>query len=51
MDIDIAWIAAGGDGVGRADGVVVFTPRTAPEISYTCARYPSGGAASREARS
>ena len=23
-------IAAGGDGVGRADGVVVFVPRTAP---------------------
>ncbi len=30
VDIDIASIAAGGDGVGRADGVVVFTPRTAP---------------------
>ncbi len=30
VDIDITSIAAGGDGVGRADGVVVFTPRTAP---------------------
>jgi 23S rRNA (uracil1939-C5)-methyltransferase len=28
--LKIASIAAGGDGVGRADGVVVFVPRTAP---------------------
>jgi len=28
--LTIASIAAGGDGVGRADGVVVFVPRTAP---------------------
>ena len=28
--LSIASIAAGGDGVGRADGVVVFVPRTAP---------------------
>ncbi len=29
-DIEIESIAAGGDGVGRAGGIVVFTPRTAP---------------------
>jgi 23S rRNA (uracil1939-C5)-methyltransferase len=29
-DIEIERLAAGGDGVGRADGVVVFVPRTAP---------------------
>jgi 23S rRNA (uracil1939-C5)-methyltransferase len=28
--LEIASIAAGGDGVGRADGMVVFVPRTAP---------------------
>jgi 23S rRNA (uracil1939-C5)-methyltransferase len=28
--VEIASIAAGGDGVGRADGMVVFVPRTAP---------------------
>jgi 23S rRNA (uracil1939-C5)-methyltransferase len=28
--LEIASIAAGGDGVGRVDGVVVFVPRTAP---------------------
>ena len=28
--VEIASIAAGGDGVGRADGIVVFVPRTAP---------------------
>jgi len=28
--IDIASLAAGGDGVARHDGLVVFTPRTAP---------------------
>lgn len=28
--LEIASIAVGGDGVGRADGVVVFVPRTAP---------------------
>lgn len=30
VDLDIASIAAGGDGVGRADGLVVFAPRSAP---------------------
>jgi 23S rRNA (uracil1939-C5)-methyltransferase len=30
VELEIASIAAGGDGVGRADGLVVFTPRTAP---------------------
>lgn len=30
VDLDIHAIAAGGDGVGRADGLVVFAPRTAP---------------------
>ena len=29
-ELSIDSIAAGGDGVGRADGVVVFVPRTAP---------------------
>jgi 23S rRNA (uracil1939-C5)-methyltransferase len=28
--VEIASIAAGGDGVGRTDGMVVFVPRTAP---------------------
>ena len=28
--LEIASIAAGGDGVGRSEGVVVFVPRTAP---------------------
>jgi 23S rRNA (uracil1939-C5)-methyltransferase len=28
--LEIASIAAGGDGVGRTDGIVVFVPRTAP---------------------
>lgn len=28
--LDITSLAAGGDGVARADGLVVFTPRTAP---------------------
>jgi 23S rRNA (uracil1939-C5)-methyltransferase len=30
VELDIHAIAAGGDGVGRADGLVVFAPRTAP---------------------
>ena len=30
VDVEIASIAAGGDGVGRAGGLVVFIPRTAP---------------------
>jgi 23S rRNA (uracil1939-C5)-methyltransferase len=30
MTLDIASIAAGGDGVARHDGLVVFVPRTAP---------------------
>ncbi len=29
-DVTIESIAAGGDGIGRADGVVVFVPRSAP---------------------
>jgi 23S rRNA (uracil1939-C5)-methyltransferase len=29
-DLDIERIAAGGDGVGRAEGMVVFVPRSAP---------------------
>ncbi len=28
--VEIASVAAGGDGVGRVDGIVVFVPRTAP---------------------
>jgi 23S rRNA (uracil1939-C5)-methyltransferase len=30
MSLDVASIAAGGDGVARNDGLVVFVPRTAP---------------------
>jgi 23S rRNA (uracil1939-C5)-methyltransferase len=30
VDVEITGIAAGGDGVGRAGGLVVFLPRTAP---------------------
>ena len=30
IELDIASIAAGGDGVGRADGLAVFVPRSAP---------------------
>ncbi len=30
MDVDIESLAAGGDGVGRVEGKVVFVPRTAP---------------------
>jgi 23S rRNA (uracil1939-C5)-methyltransferase len=30
LDLDVRSIAAGGDGVGRAGGMVVFVPRTAP---------------------
>ena len=30
IDVEIQSIAAGGDGVGRAEGMVVFVPRTAP---------------------
>lgn len=30
LDVDIDSIAAGGDGIARADGMVVFVPRTAP---------------------
>ena len=39
-ELDIDSIAAGGDGVGRTDGVVVFVPRTAPgdrvRVGSTC---------------
>lgn len=30
LDVEIESIAAGGDGVGRVEGMVVFAPRTAP---------------------
>ncbi|HEU4988380.1 MAG TPA: hypothetical protein VFT41_01195 [Gemmatimonadaceae bacterium] len=30
IEFDVHGIAAGGDGVGRADGLVIFAPRTAP---------------------
>ncbi|MDH5234315.1 MAG: hypothetical protein OEW77_05095 [Gemmatimonadota bacterium] len=30
VSLEVATIAAGGDGVGRHDGLVVFTPRSAP---------------------
>ena len=43
MDIDITSIAAGGDGVGRADGVVVFTPRTAPGDRVRVRAVPARG--------
>ena len=40
LEVDIDGIAAGGDGVGRADGLVVFAPRTAPgdRVRATVAR-------------
>lgn len=38
MDLRIDSIAAGGDGVGRHDGMVVFVPRTAPgDSARVCA--------------
>jgi 23S rRNA (uracil1939-C5)-methyltransferase len=40
-DIDIDSIAAGGDGVGRMDGLVAFVPRTAPGDRARI-RYASG---------
>ncbi len=43
VDIDITSIAAGGDGVGRADGVVVFTPRTAPGDRVRVRAVPARG--------
>ena len=30
VELEVESIAAGGDGVGRREGLVVFTPRTAP---------------------
>ena len=30
ISLEIESIAAGGDGVGRSNGLVVFVPRTAP---------------------
>ena len=30
IDLQVQGIAAGGDGVGRSEGLVVFVPRTAP---------------------
>lgn len=41
-DVDIDSIAAGGDGVARADGLVVFVPRTAPGDRATVAFEPKG---------
>ncbi len=40
VDVEIRDIAAGGDGVGRAGGLVVFAPRTAPgdRVRATIAR-------------
>ncbi|MGI8546628.1 MAG: hypothetical protein ACR2M1_04730, partial [Gemmatimonadaceae bacterium] len=35
-------IAAGGDGVGRSDGLVVFVPRTAPGDVVTAATAGKG---------
>jgi 23S rRNA (uracil1939-C5)-methyltransferase len=29
-EVEVERLAAGGDGVGRANGIVVFVPRTAP---------------------
>ncbi|MFL5607049.1 MAG: TRAM domain-containing protein, partial [Gemmatimonadaceae bacterium] len=40
--VEIASVAAGGDGVGRTDGMVVFVPRTAPadvaRVRFTAGR-------------
>ena len=54
--LEIASIAAGGDGVGRAEGVVVFVPRTAPgDIAHVrlarAKRFARGELISLEARS
>ncbi|HZS60881.1 MAG TPA: hypothetical protein VFA43_16520 [Gemmatimonadaceae bacterium] len=50
-DIDIDSIAAGGDGVGRMDGLVAFVPRTAPgdraHIRYATGRRFARGELSR----
>ena len=46
--LEITGIAAGGDGVGRTDGMVVFVPRTAPGdvalVSLTTAKRFARGA-------
>jgi 23S rRNA (uracil1939-C5)-methyltransferase len=41
-EIDVASIAAGGDGVGRADGMAVFIPRSAPGDRVLAALTPKG---------
>jgi 23S rRNA (uracil1939-C5)-methyltransferase len=42
LDLTIDSIAAGGDGVGRASGRVVFTPRTAPGDRARVRAIPDG---------
>ena len=42
MTLDIASIAAGGDGVARHDGLVVFVPRTAPGERVVARVTPQG---------
>lgn len=42
MTLDIASIAAGGDGVARHDGLVVFVPRTAPGDRIVARVTPQG---------
>jgi 23S rRNA (uracil1939-C5)-methyltransferase len=42
MTLDIVSIAAGGDGVARHDGLVVFVPRTAPGDRITACVTPHG---------
>ena len=37
IELRIDSIAAGGDGVGRHNGMVVFVPRTAPVTLCACA--------------
>jgi 23S rRNA (uracil1939-C5)-methyltransferase len=53
-EIDIDSIAAGGDGVGRLDGLVAFVPRTAPgdraQIRYAASRRFARGELTRLVR-
>ena len=42
VDLDITAIAAGGDGVGRHEGLVVFVPRTAPGDRVRAELRPKG---------
>jgi 23S rRNA (uracil1939-C5)-methyltransferase len=43
LELTIDSVAAGGDGVGRSDGLVVFVPRTAPGDVVRVRAEPRGG--------